>query len=177
MDGGIGLMWVDFFGGPPNPAEFGFGLFDNVRVFDGFLSGDDPDIDGDGDVDGADFLELQRTNPALIAAWEAAYPGALSAASSVPEPSTALMLVLRCCLLRRTTQVTLLFFSKHPTSQTTLFTAVVWFFYARILLRILQVKGKDVASRLVTLLPQRLQMREERQFCLWQSFLQLCTQR
>ena len=32
MAGGIGLMWIDFFGGPSNPAQFGFGLFDNVRA-------------------------------------------------------------------------------------------------------------------------------------------------
>ena len=95
MEGGIGLMWIDFFGGPPNPLEFGFGLFDNVRVFDGFLPGGDPaDIDGDGDVDGADFLEIQRTDPSRISAWQSSYGSSSLAASTaaVPEPSTVLLL-------------------------------------------------------------------------------------
>ncbi|MEM8947389.1 MAG: PEP-CTERM sorting domain-containing protein, partial [Planctomycetota bacterium] len=51
------------------------------------------DADGDGDVDGADFLLLQRTNPAGIADWQANYgPGTSSSIAAVPEPSTLLLL-------------------------------------------------------------------------------------
>lgn len=61
------------------------------------VTGADVDIDNDGDVDGSDFLSLQRTNPALIPAWETQYGSGipLSAAStSVPEPSSLLLLAV-----------------------------------------------------------------------------------
>jgi hypothetical protein len=55
------------------------------------------DQDGDGDVDGSDFLAIQRNNLSLIPAWEAAF-GTLSPASSaavaVPEPVTSLLLAI-----------------------------------------------------------------------------------
>ncbi|MEM8944026.1 MAG: hypothetical protein AAGD11_02505 [Planctomycetota bacterium] len=52
------------------------------------------DADRDGDVDGADFLLLQRTNPAGIADWLASYPtNPLSAVSAVPEPAAAVLLL------------------------------------------------------------------------------------
>lgn len=65
------------------------------------------DADLDGDVDGADFLLLQRTNPTLIPDWRLQY-GTESAAefssnSAVPEPSTVLLLMLgvsAACWLR-----------------------------------------------------------------------------
>ena len=53
------------------------------------------DFDGDGDVDGRDFLEWQRGNSPNplsagdLAAWQAAYGmGGLTAAVSIPEPGT-----------------------------------------------------------------------------------------
>ena len=52
------------------------------------LPGADPDVNGDGFVDGLDFLEIQRTDPSLIPAWEAAY-GAAPPVSAVPEPMSA----------------------------------------------------------------------------------------
>lgn len=55
------------------------------------------DADLDGDVDGADFLILQRTNPSLIPDWQAQYGlqvEVLQASSSVPEPTTQFMLLL-----------------------------------------------------------------------------------
>ncbi len=54
------------------------------------------DLDGDGDVDGADFLLAQREpNPAAaIALWASQYPSPLAAASTVPEPSAALLMML-----------------------------------------------------------------------------------
>lgn len=100
MEGGLGLTWIDFFNGAAIPFEFGFGVYDNVRVFDGFLGGeDDPDLDGDGDVDGGDFLAIQRTDPSLIPAWEAAYPGTPTSVSAVPEPSSAMLLLASLAVL------------------------------------------------------------------------------
>lgn len=56
------------------------------------------DADLDGDVDGADFLIIQRTNPALIPDWQAEYglqSGPLQTTSTaVPEPTTQFMLLL-----------------------------------------------------------------------------------
>ena len=64
------------------------------------LSGFSADLDIDGDVDGADFLAIQRTDPALIPAWESQYGSGLAGAAStptavntaVPEPSAFLLL-------------------------------------------------------------------------------------
>ena len=52
------------------------------------------DLDDDGDVDGTDFLLIQRTDPSLIPAWEAAYGDVvpLSASQAVPEPSGGALL-------------------------------------------------------------------------------------
>lgn len=60
------------------------------------------DFDGDGDVDGTDFLFWQRGDtpnnggPADLAEWQAAYNGGALAASSsaVPEPSSVVLVVL-----------------------------------------------------------------------------------
>ena len=53
------------------------------------------DTEPDGDVDGQDFLALQRTNPGLIPDWQTDYPiSSLSASSAVPEPSTMVALCL-----------------------------------------------------------------------------------
>lgn len=53
------------------------------------------DTEPDGDVDGADFLELQRSNPSLISQWAADYPqGALAALNAVPEPTSIATLCL-----------------------------------------------------------------------------------
>jgi len=60
------------------------------------------DLDGDGDVDGADFLAIQRSNPALIAQWQAEFGNgtpALSTASAVPEPSSVMLIGLAMALL------------------------------------------------------------------------------
>ncbi len=53
------------------------------------------DVDSDGDVDGADFLAIQRTDPSLISAWETAYTGggSLSVVSAVPEPTAGFLLL------------------------------------------------------------------------------------
>ena len=51
------------------------------------------DTEPDGDIDGADFLELQRSNPTLISQWQTDYAsGSLSAATAVPEPASVVTL-------------------------------------------------------------------------------------
>jgi hypothetical protein len=60
------------------------------------------DFDGDGDVDGGDFLKWQRgesPNPLSakdLALWEVQYgtTSALATSAAVPEPTTGLMLML-----------------------------------------------------------------------------------
>lgn len=59
------------------------------------------DADGDGDVDGNDFLLIQRTDPALIADWQAAYGNGIPAAAlglNVPEPTACGLALLAACL-------------------------------------------------------------------------------
>ena len=61
-----------------------------------FLGGGvvDVDLDNDGDVDGIDFLLIQRTNPSLISDWQAQYgsSSSIAAATSVPEPLSIVVL-------------------------------------------------------------------------------------
>ncbi len=55
----------------------------------------DVDLDDDGDVDGFDFLLIQRTDPSLIPVWQYEYNRAAlvsSAASTIPEPTSAALL-------------------------------------------------------------------------------------
>jgi hypothetical protein len=87
-----------------------FGEFENLQLPGGFqwdvdyLSnsvvlkviglGSAGDFDGDGDVDGRDFLVWQR-NPSVgnLADWQANYgSGSLSAVSAVPEPASAFLM-------------------------------------------------------------------------------------
>ena len=56
------------------------------------------DFDGDGDVDGNDFLEWQKTDgtPAGLADWNGNYGTGVTAgaaAASVPEPTTLILLM------------------------------------------------------------------------------------
>ena len=55
MDGGIGLMLVDFFTSNASNADWAFALYDNVRVYDGFLNNVTCDFNGDGNCDVADM--------------------------------------------------------------------------------------------------------------------------
>ncbi|MGI9428416.1 MAG: hypothetical protein ACR2NM_07155 [Bythopirellula sp.] len=58
-----------------------------------YVTGAGTDADGDGDVDGNDFLMLQRTNPSLIPQWEIDYgTEPLAASQAVPEPSVWLLM-------------------------------------------------------------------------------------
>ena len=52
------------------------------------------DFDEDGDVDGNDFLLIQRTDPSLIPVWVEAFGGGapLGALTAVPEPASLLLI-------------------------------------------------------------------------------------
>lgn len=59
------------------------------------------DADGDGDVDGRDFLLLQRNDPGSIPDWESNYGTGVAsagAASAIPEPACAALLAIGLCL-------------------------------------------------------------------------------
>ena len=80
--------------------QFALGGFQTITGDSFTLTATDPsDVDHDGDVDGADFLMIQRTNPALISAWQAAFGSgtgtpASGAVGAVPEPSTIVLSLL-----------------------------------------------------------------------------------
>ena len=91
-------------GGDTNALTFQYRNADTGAIQTGLIdliaTGPNGDFDGDGDVDGRDFLRWQRGgSPAPfsstdLAAWQNAYgPGPLSSLEAVPEP-TALTLVL-----------------------------------------------------------------------------------
>lgn len=68
-------------------------------VLTAFFAGD---ADTDGDVDGADFLLIQRTDPSLIPIWEAQYgstAGLLTGAQQVPEPTALLLMAFSLTIL------------------------------------------------------------------------------
>lgn len=53
------------------------------------------DVDGDGDVDGADFLVLQRNNPTLVSLWLAEYGvGPIAGSTAIPEASAVGLLLV-----------------------------------------------------------------------------------
>lgn len=85
-------------GGDAGSAASGHHLFlDNVGV-SALAVGLPGDFDGDGDVDGKDLLEWQRNDGTAdgLLAWQNNYgaSAALAASVSVPEPTTATMIML-----------------------------------------------------------------------------------
>lgn len=69
--------------------------------FQGVSAGVPGDYDGDGDVDGRDFLAWQRGSSPVafsstdLATWQSSYNnGALAAVSSVPEPGSAVLALI-----------------------------------------------------------------------------------
>jgi len=79
------------------------GVGDKTDFFTLSTVGQEGDFDGDGDVDGNDFLEWQRTDgtSAGLSAWQNNYGlgSPISAANAVPEPTTALMLLVGVVLM------------------------------------------------------------------------------
>lgn len=82
-------------GSPSNVTSANGVAFDNVslKLVD-VVTGGGSDVDTDGDVDGDDFLALQRDNPGGIAQWQSDYPLTPSlSASTVPEPTCLTILI------------------------------------------------------------------------------------
>ena len=81
---------------------------DGNDVFINTVAGQAGDFDFDGDVDGRDFLVWQRGGSATplsatdLADWQANYgAGALSANVAVPEPASAVLLIVGCLAIPR----------------------------------------------------------------------------
>jgi hypothetical protein len=80
---------VGSFGGIELYIDYDAGDGNDVELFT--ISDIDADVDNDNDIDGADFLALQRENPALIPDWTQQTGGSSPRAatfSNVPEPAT-----------------------------------------------------------------------------------------
>ena len=74
--------------------------FDNFTVWSAPLFPAATDKDGDGDVDGDDFLLIQQMDPTLAPDWEADYGTGFpsqAAAAGVPEPGSLCLLGLVIC--------------------------------------------------------------------------------
>jgi hypothetical protein len=100
--GKASFSYADVFTSVASPGDSQFGIFDNFKVEECNTSGD---LNCDGKVDGEDFLLWQRDpDVGSLADWEANYgtSAPLSATSTaVPEPATAIMLMLGAALLFR----------------------------------------------------------------------------
>ena len=78
--------------------------YDNLTFTFTFFNGD---VDEDGDVDGLDFLEIQRGFGTLyddfhLSTWEAFYGTSVAAsATTVPEPTTCTLALIAHCLAHR----------------------------------------------------------------------------
>lgn len=88
LPGGEGSFVVNYGVGSAFPS--------NQIVLSDFLVDLPADRDLDGDVDGADFLDLQRTSPSLIPTWQIEYGSGTSLLTlqAVPEPSALVIGVL-----------------------------------------------------------------------------------
>ena len=92
----VGAYLYDSNGNPGWAVTTAFKEFPTVAGLAG-------DFDGDNDVDGADFLAWQRDTAFSLTDWQANYGtnGVLTAAASVPEPSSLLLLAVGSALLCR----------------------------------------------------------------------------
>ncbi len=59
------------------------------------------DTDGDGDIDGTDFLALQRVNPDELAQWQIEYGTESVSAYTAPEPNSVALAGLTVALIGR----------------------------------------------------------------------------
>jgi len=86
---------VGNFGGVDLFIDYDAGDGNDIALFTGV--GVDVDLDNDGDVDGADFLAIQRTNPGLVPDWELQYGNGIpleAVSQAVPEPASGLLVFL-----------------------------------------------------------------------------------
>ncbi len=94
-DGNISIFYADFFSSVTARPDLTFGLVDNVIVTSLAATGPAGDFDGDGTVDGADFLVWQRgSSPSSsdLNDWQSNYGTPLTAITSVPEPGSLVLL-------------------------------------------------------------------------------------
>ena len=77
-------------------VDIDFGL-DQI-VLSNFMPNVTADFDNDGDVDGIDFLLIQRNDISLISLWQQQYGTSSNSITAVPEPS-ALALALLCSIV------------------------------------------------------------------------------
>ena len=56
------------------------------------------DADGDSDVDGFDFLLLQRNDPALLELWQSEFGDATGEIKAVPEPTGSILTLIGCMI-------------------------------------------------------------------------------
>lgn len=84
-----GIILVEYLDIKGQGAAFnGFQLIEHVSGFNTV------DLDQDGDVDGRDFLLIQRTDPSLIPLWQEYYgTSPLSAVHAIPEPASAVLML------------------------------------------------------------------------------------
>ena len=82
---------------PSDTGQFSLTVNSNSVILTSLTGGQPGDFDGDGDVDGDDFLEWQRTDATApgLTDWQNNYPTVLAAlsAQAVPEPSSILLLL------------------------------------------------------------------------------------
>lgn len=79
-----------------NASDFATATFSNIVWDDPFASGG-ADVDDDGDVDGTDFLMIQRDEPSLIPQFQTDYGMTglgVASVGAVPEPTTFLLSAL-----------------------------------------------------------------------------------
>jgi hypothetical protein len=86
------VRFSTFFG----PFAGGEIFIDNVRLLEELISGD---FNGDGGVDGEDFLLWQRDRSVgSLANWEANYGTVVTLSAAVPEPTTTALVLAALCL-------------------------------------------------------------------------------
>lgn len=80
-----------------NANDFATATYSNIVWGDPFAVANDADVDDDGDVDGDDFLVIQRDDPSLIPQFQADYGMTglgVASVGAVPEPASFLLSAL-----------------------------------------------------------------------------------
>ena len=94
IDGAGSELVLTYTAGQNNGGEEVF-AFDNIILSDEFTPPmDDADLDDDGDVDGDDYLKVQRDQISTTALWQRTYGSGNNVAASVPEPASSALLMI-----------------------------------------------------------------------------------